>query len=157
MFEVVLWIFSDRNQDYIEEGFNVLNLLLYKKEGRIPSEYLVFFRVIVYAILGLPHSYIQELRQKGGPQNHQYANILENVSVEPDKDLIENAIGCLRNFIAKCGNSVLRNERDEFGNTYLSYIFKIVKEVHESQGQSQTNRLIVLTLYISLIEYEAVS
>jgi len=48
----------------------------------------LFFRVIAYGILGLPQSYINELRQKGDRQSHQYADILENVSVEPDKDLI---------------------------------------------------------------------
>lgn len=30
LFDLVVWVFSDKNQNYIEEGYNILNLLLYK-------------------------------------------------------------------------------------------------------------------------------
>lgn len=68
--------------------------------------------MIAYGILGLPTSYIQDLRNKGDLQSNRYADILVNVSVDPDKDLIDNAIGCLRNFIAKSNSSFLHNEHD---------------------------------------------
>jgi hypothetical protein len=36
----------------------VLNLLLYKLQHQTDTKYFIFFRVIVYAILGLPAQYI---------------------------------------------------------------------------------------------------
>ena len=79
------------------------------------------------------------------------------MSIDPDKDLLENSIGCLRNFIAKSSGNYLRNEADELNISYMEYIFRMVKTIHENPKASQTERLIVLTLFISLIEYEAVN
>ena len=88
LFDLVVWIFGDRNQDYIEEGFNVLNLLLYKLDHHPDSKYFLFFKVITYAILGYSQEEINKVRMKGGDFNLQYADILENICVDPDKDII---------------------------------------------------------------------
>ena len=85
---MIIWVFSDKEQNYIEEGFNVLNLLLYKLNNFADSKFYVFFKVIVYAILGLPQSYVDDLRKKGDNFSLKFADILENVSVEPDKDFL---------------------------------------------------------------------
>jgi hypothetical protein len=61
----MVWVFSDSSQIFMEEGYNILNLLLYKLEGQANSKYFLFFRVIVYAILGLPQHYIDNLQAKG--------------------------------------------------------------------------------------------
>lgn len=41
----------------------------------------------------------------------------------------------------------------------MDYIFKVVKFVHENQNGkcSQTDRLIILTLYITLLEYRVLN
>lgn len=112
----------------------------------------------MYAILGLPQEYVDNLQKKGDEFSVKYATILNNICLEPDNDIIENSIGCLRNFIAKSTGDFLRTERDDFNNSCMDYLFKVVKVVHESQNRqsSQTERLIVLTIYISLIEYRRV-
>lgn len=108
----MVWVFSDQSLIFMEEGYNILNLLLYKLEGQANSKYFLFFRVIVYAILGLPQQYIQNLRAKGDNFSLKFAEILTNVCIEPDNDIIENTIGCLRNFVAKSSGDFLRTERD---------------------------------------------
>ena len=129
----------------------MLNMLLYKLENHADNKYFIFFTTIVYAILGLPKHYVEDLRRKGDNFSMKYADILENVGVDPDSDLLENSIGCLRNFIAKSSGNFLRNERDPFDISYLEYLFKVVRFVHESGEMNQTNRLIILTIYITLI------
>lgn len=154
LFDIVVGIFCDRSQLFIEEGYNILNLLLYKLTGPVEDKYYIFFRVISYAILGLPNNFLEGLH-KGNDFQRQYAEILENICVEPDNDLVENCIGCLRNFIAKSPPQALYGVQDDFGCSLLENIFRIVKVVHENENQrsSQTDRLIVLTLYITLIEH----
>ena len=76
-----MWVFSDKEQNFIEEGFNVLNLLLYKLDGYADNKYFIFFKVIVYAILGLPKTYVEDMRKRGDSFSLQFADILENVSV----------------------------------------------------------------------------
>lgn len=56
-------IFSDRSQMFIEEGYNILNLLLYKLTTAVENNYYLFFKVITYAILGLPPNFLQQLRR----------------------------------------------------------------------------------------------
>ena len=87
LLDIIVFVFSDPNQNYLEEGYNILNLLLYKKE-QVDPQYFLFFKVIVYAILGLPHNYIQDLRRKGDAFGLKFAQILENICVEPDSDII---------------------------------------------------------------------
>ena len=156
--DLVVWVFSDHNQNYTEEGFNVLNLLLYKLDT-LNAKYFLFFKMIVYAILGLPKEHVENLRRKGDDFNQKYADILENVSIEPDNDIIENSIGCLRNFISKSSGNFLRNETDDFNISFMEYLFRMVKSVHENESNksSQTDRLIVLTIFITMIEHEAVN
>ena len=105
---------------------------MYKLDGFADQKYFLFFKVIVYAILGLPSKYVEEMRSRGDNYSMKFADILENVSIDPDKDLLENSIGCLRNFIAKSSGDFLRNERDELNISYMEYLFKVVNSVHES-------------------------
>lgn len=60
---IVLGVFADRNQMYIEEGYNILNLLLYKLQGPPEETYYLFFKTIAYAILGLPPNFLQQLQR----------------------------------------------------------------------------------------------
>lgn len=69
-------MFSDPNQNYLEEGYNILNLLLYKMKDHVNPQYFLFFRVIVYAILGLPSGYIKSLNNKGDNFSLKFAQIL---------------------------------------------------------------------------------
>ena len=62
MFNIVIKIFSDPSQLYIEEGFNILNLLLYKLKENVNPKYYIFLKVIIYAILGVPVEYINNLK-----------------------------------------------------------------------------------------------
>ena len=39
----------------------------------------------------------------------------------------------------------------------MDYLFKVVHSVHENKDSSQTDRLMVLTIFISMIEYESVN
>ena len=76
LFDLIVWVFSDREQSYLQEGFNVLNLLLYKLDNFADDKYFLFFKVIVYAILGLPKQYIDDLRRRGDEFSLKYAEIL---------------------------------------------------------------------------------
>lgn len=158
LFAIVVGIFEDRSQLYIEEGYNILNLLLYKLKGPVEPKHYLFLKVILYAILGLPQDYIAGLR-KGSSFDRQFAEILENICVEPDSDLIENCVGCVRNFIAKSSREMLWAEKDDFGTPLMDCLFRAVRFVHENQSGrcSQTDRLIVLTLYITLLEHRVLS
>lgn len=109
LFDLMVWVFSDSSQIFMEEGYNILNLLLYKLEGQANSKYFLFFRVIVYAILGLPQYYIDNLQAKGDNFSLKFAQILANICLEPDNDIIENTIGCLRNFVAKSSGGFFRS------------------------------------------------
>lgn len=88
LFDLVVWVFSDQQQTYIEEGYNILNLLLYKQESFADNKYFLFFRVIIYAILGVPQEYIENLRRKGDNFSVTYADILSNICIDPDNDII---------------------------------------------------------------------
>ena len=129
---VVVSVFGDRSQLFIEEGYNVLNLLLYKLRGPPDARYYLFFKTIALALLGLPPALPEQLRRSGAPEDRQYADILENICAEPDSDILENCIGCLRNFIAKSPREVLCGYRDDLGAPLLDSIFRIVKTVHEN-------------------------
>jgi hypothetical protein len=111
LFGIVINIFGDINQLFIEEGYNILNLLLYKLTTAVEDKHYLFFKVITYAILGLPNNFIQGLRM-GNDFQRLYAEIIANICVEPDNDLLENCIGCLRNFIVKSPPEVLCGYRD---------------------------------------------
>ena len=154
LFGIVVNIFVDRSQLYIEEGYNILNLLLFKLKGQVQPKYYLFLKVIVYAILGVPQDYLASLR-KGSNFDRQFADIVENICLEPDNDLIENCVGCVRNFIAKSSRDMLWAEKDDFNRPLMDCLFKVVKAVHENQHgrSSQTDRLIILTLYITLLEH----
>ena len=93
--------------------------MLYKLEGHADNKYFLFFKIIVYAILGISKSTVDDIRKRGDNFSLTFADILENVSVDPDKDILENSIGCLRNFIAKSSGNFLRNEKDEFNISYM--------------------------------------
>lgn len=51
---------------------------------------------------------------------------------------------------------MLYGYRDECGNPFIETLFRIVQQVHENEGgrHSQTDRLIVLTIYVTLVEYQ---
>ena len=65
-------IFVDRSQLYIEEGYNILNLLLYKLKVNVEPKYYIFFKIIIYAILGVPPNYIMDLK-KGTQFDRQFS------------------------------------------------------------------------------------
>jgi hypothetical protein len=65
----------DPSQLYIEEGYNILNLLLYKLKNSVESKYYIFFKVIAYAILGVPSDYISNLKNRSN-FDKQFAQIL---------------------------------------------------------------------------------
>ena len=67
----------------------------------------------------------------------------------------------IRNYIAKL-NYRLRELTDETNKSYLEYLFNTVSCVHTSKKEndfvfSKSDRSIVLTIYMSLIEYKVVS
>jgi hypothetical protein len=76
----VVEVFADRSQLYIEEGYNILNLLLYKLEGPLDDRYYLFFKTIAYALLGLPPTLVERLR-RGNDFDRQYCEILENICI----------------------------------------------------------------------------
>jgi len=51
------------------------------------------------------------------------------------------------------------DQRDQFNLSMMDYILRIVKYVHEnhSKKETQSNRLIILTLYVTLIEQKNIS
>ena len=66
----------------------MLNLLLYKLDNFADDKYFLFFKVIVYAILGLPSKYVDDLIRRGDDFSLKYADILGNVCVDPDRDIL---------------------------------------------------------------------
>ncbi len=56
-------VFADRSQLFIEEGYNILNLLLYKLQGPPEDNYYLFFKTIIYALLALPPHLLQQLQR----------------------------------------------------------------------------------------------
>lgn len=74
-------VFADRSQLYIEEGYNILNLLLYKLEGPLDDRYYLFFKTIAYALLGLPPTLVERLRRGNNDFDRQYCEILENICI----------------------------------------------------------------------------
>ena len=76
----MVWIFSDPGQLYVEEGYNMLNLLLYKHNSPPEAKYYMFFQMMTFAILGLPPHYLSQLRQATqDPFSQQLAAVLHNV------------------------------------------------------------------------------
>lgn len=75
LFNIVVNIFGDKNQLFIEEGYNILNLLLYKSKEIIDSKYYIFFKVMIYGILGVPAEYIDSLK-KGNNFNRIFGETL---------------------------------------------------------------------------------
>lgn len=76
---MVVFIFSDPMQMYVEEGYNILNLLLYKLTGLPDSKYYIFFQMIVFAILGLPANHVHSLRQQQDSFSGHLADVLANM------------------------------------------------------------------------------
>lgn len=91
--------------------------------------------------------------------SEQYKSILMNVSLNPDEDIVSNVVGFFRNFIAK-SRGELHSYKDEIGTNFLQYLFQIVENVQQSKTQEQvlkykkSDRLLVLTIYTSMLEYE---
>jgi len=114
--------------------------------------------VILYAILGVPVDYINKLRN-GSNFDRTFGDILANICIDPDDNILSDSIGSLRNFISKSHFEALHQEKDQFGFTFIEYFVKLVKLVHENQDKkySETDRLIVLTIYISLVEFKMAS
>lgn len=109
LFEAVAAIFANPQQLFLEEGFNILNLLLYKQEEKIDPAHFLYFRAICWAVLGLPPSCLPSLASRHDPNSQLHLAILQNLCVEPDEDLLDNSVGCLRNFLSKSSSQVLRS------------------------------------------------
>jgi hypothetical protein len=84
---IVIKVFLDEGQLYLEEGFNILNLLLYKLTEKIDTKYYLFLKVIIYTILGVPNNYINNLKI-GNNNDKQFGMILSNICVNPDEDFL---------------------------------------------------------------------
>lgn len=140
---------SDSELVHFEECLNILNLCIYKSE-ELPKGFEQFFKIFVYAIIGLP--------QQLGSVNlqNQYKQILQNVCVNPDEDIVSNVVGFFRNFIAKCRNN-LRDIKDEIGVSFLSYLYQIVEHAQVAKNDKgdfkykKSERCVILTIYISLL------
>lgn len=65
---------------------------------------------------------------------------------------MSDTIGCVRNFISKYQDK-LRDVSDNLGVSFLDLVMNAVKYVHENQSgkATQADRLIILTLYMSLV------
>lgn len=69
-------------------------------------------------------------------------------------------VGLLRNFVARLQGE-LSQLKDETGTSFLEYLFKVVSFVSESRNNEggyvfkESDRWIAFTLYISLLEYNA--
>ena len=152
-------IFSDPDLLYVEEGFNILNQILFKSKN-VKPEYNIYFSVIIYGILPLNEGYINSLKSENSTLSNVLFRMLECQCADPDDGYIENTIGCLRNFVSKYKGN-LRNVMEKSGLSFLDLLLNAVKYIHENQGQkqnlSQSDRAIILTIYISLIEWQAVN
>jgi hypothetical protein len=84
---IVIKVFLDEGQLYLEEGFNILNLLLYKLKENIDTKYYLFLKVIIYTILGVPNNYINNLKISNN-SNKQFGMILSNICINPDEDFL---------------------------------------------------------------------
>jgi hypothetical protein len=57
-------------------------------QNQVHSDFFLFFKVIVYAILGLPPNYIEDLNRRDDGFSLKFAQILSNICVDPDDDII---------------------------------------------------------------------
>lgn len=97
---LLILIFSDANLLYVEEGFNILNQIIFKSKN-LKTEYNIYFSVIIFGILPLPVEYINALKNENSNYSNALLKMLECQCADPDIGYIENTIGCLRNFISK--------------------------------------------------------
>ena len=68
---LLISIFSDSDLLYIEEGFNILNQIMFKSKS-LKQEYNIYFSVIIFGILPLTAEYINVLKN----ENSSYSNAL---------------------------------------------------------------------------------
>ncbi len=58
---LLISIFSDPDLLYVEEGFNILNQIIFKSKN-LKQDYNIYFSVIIYGILPLNEAYIKSLK-----------------------------------------------------------------------------------------------
>lgn len=56
--------------------------------------------------------------------------------------------------MAKSPKDLLHQQKDDFGFSIIDYLMNIVKQVHSNSNdkRTQTDRMVVLTLYVTLLE-----
>ena len=142
-----MFIMRDKDQLYLEEGLNMLNLILVKTR-RVPNSYTHFFPLLMYPFLGIP----QPIINKQVNISVEFGQILTSLSEDIDKNLLENCFSIWRNYIAILRDN-LKNFKDFVNQSFLDLTLNIVECIHGNQGCNQTDRTIILTLYVTLIEH----
>jgi hypothetical protein len=97
---LLVLIFSDSEPLYVEEGFNILNQIIFKSKN-LKQEYNIYFSVIIFGILPLTENYVHTLKSQNSSYSNALLKMLECQCTDPDAGYIENTIGCLRNYISK--------------------------------------------------------
>ena len=66
-------------------------------------------------------------------------------------------VGSVRNYIAKLGReNLLKSKTDYVGNNFMDLAFQAVEGVHGNTNAMISDRSIILTIYITMLEWKTV-
>ena len=67
----------------MEEGFNILNQIIFKSKNLKP-EYNIYFNVIIFGILPVADNYRKSLKTENSSYSNALSNMVESQCVKPD-------------------------------------------------------------------------
>ncbi|EGR30486.1 hypothetical protein IMG5_130780 [Ichthyophthirius multifiliis] len=151
--KLIVECFVDKEQRYLEEGFSILNILLFKM-NQIPSSLWIFYPFMCYCIIGVPQN-INLSQIQYNEEYYQLFSVLVN-STENQKQqwaqVVDSMVGPLKNYFQK-GKDIILQQNDIFGQNLVKLLFDLVEGIYQNQKNfTYTEQAIATSLIIGFVE-----
>jgi len=145
---LVSFILADETYSFLEEGLNILNLFVFKV-AVIPNNFLEFYPILIYMIIGVP---LEVIMLPNKPPH--LTKIVGCIAEGRDRQILSEVIGSLRNYIAKLKHQLFSSV-DIVGESFLRRMWQTIeysKNAPSINANTEKDQLAVCeTLLITLL------
>eukprot|EP01017_Pseudomicrothorax_dubius_P030756 TRINITY_DN3860_c0_g1_i1.p1 TRINITY_DN3860_c0_g1~~TRINITY_DN3860_c0_g1_i1.p1 ORF type:complete len:614 (+),score=219.71 TRINITY_DN3860_c0_g1_i1:68-1909(+) len=150
--EILNYTLSEEGADFLEEGTELLNVLMYSMET-VPPSLWAFFPVLISALIGKNPQHLAERLARKDELTADERATLESELEGWSQENIGHIVPCFALYLAK-GKPALLTATDESGTLYIDLLLRVVDRTIEVNvnGADDADLITVLRIYIALIE-----
>ncbi|EAS00014.1 importin-beta amine-terminal domain protein (macronuclear) [Tetrahymena thermophila SB210] len=152
LLKLIIDCLTDKDFHYLEEGFSLLNTLLFKSPC-ISNNLWIFYPFICYAILGFPPQL--NINSLSSNDHIQLFSILtQNTSYSRKQwvEALDSMIGPMKNYFQK-GRDVILTQSDPFNQSLIQLLFEMVKITYSNSSEfNEVDQMLATSLLIGFVE-----